>query len=376
MAMDRDGPAPDGHADDALRSEVDRISGDILDGTLPSADAPSAPGSPLPSGGTASRADAIDRAMFVARTLDDIAAPLPSQAGPPPPGPSEADVLDAWFAGVNAAYDPETAQKPAHGASPGMKRNYGRAVAGVLLVGLAVFLGAFLALQGDDQPDAGTAAVQVRATATPTSAPSAPASSGPSDGPMATASLEADAPSSMPATASASPGTIATTAPGTTPRPQSLTLRGPIDTSAMTSAGLQIGQHEIELVVFLDNGSVTGSMVLALEEFPIGALLTQTFDGADDPDFAEFKNCTTRLRFEGDVTGAYTPSTGKLKGKVKIEPVSEDIHDCLATRPSNVTLNSVTKTTTLGWSGTLKGSTATGRIATKPASPFTATAVE
>jgi hypothetical protein len=144
----------------------------------------------------------------------------------------------------------------------------------------------------------------------------------------------------------------------------------------MSSTGLKIGQHDIELLVFLDNGSVTGSMILVIEEFPIGALLTQVFDGQNDPDFATFKTCTTRLRLEGDVRGRFAAGTGKLKGKIKVKPVSEDVHSCLASRPKNVTIDSVTKASSIGWTGTLHGSKVKGRIETKPASPFTAVALD
>jgi hypothetical protein len=143
----------------------------------------------------------------------------------------------------------------------------------------------------------------------------------------------------------------------------------------MKKVGLEIGAHEVELLVFQDNGEVTGTFTIALETFPLGALLTGTFDEADNPKWAAFEKCTVRLVLEGDATGRYDPATGKLKGTAKFSPVVEDLRDCLKTRPSNVTIDptDVAKPTTVKWSAAFDGKQAKGRVGLDPELPFAAT---
>ena len=186
-----------------------------------------------------------------------------------------------------------------------------------------------------------------------------------------------DASSSAPA---ATPVTTPTVEPSQapSPTPQSVTLRGPIDVTAMTRTGLKVGTHDVELVVFLDNAQVTGSFTIALDEFPIGSLLTMKFDGNDDPRFATFKTCTVRLVLEGAVTGTHDAKTGKLSGKAAFKSASDDVRDCLKTRPSNLSIDpdSVAEPTTVTWSATFSGTRATGLVDLKPAMPFSATVVD
>jgi hypothetical protein len=142
----------------------------------------------------------------------------------------------------------------------------------------------------------------------------------------------------------------------------------------MERTGLDVGEHGLELVIFPDTGDVTGTFTIEIPAFPIGALLTQVFGGAGDPDYAAFKRCTVRLVLEGTASGTYAPSTGALKGKAVFRPVTDDVHDCLDTRPSNVTIDAVTKRSTVRWSGTLKGEAAKGRLVLDPALRWSARA--
>ncbi len=70
---------------------------------------------------------------------------------------------------------------------------------------------------------------------------------------------------------------------------------------------------------------------------------------AHHPDFAAFKTCTVLLVLEGDATGTYDATGGKLSGKAAFHAVPEDVHDCLKTRPANLTIdpNEVAKPTTV-----------------------------
>jgi len=142
----------------------------------------------------------------------------------------------------------------------------------------------------------------------------------------------------------------------------------------MEKAGLDIGNHDVELVVFLDTREVIGTFVVEVPAFPIGALLTGAFGGQDDPDYAEFKTCTVRLILQGDATGTYTPSTGALKGKAVFRPETDDTTGCWAARPKSFSSDEVAEASTVKWSGTLRGTKASGRIAFDPSTKWSATA--
>ena len=96
--------------------EIERLSGDLLDGRVPSADAPPPPAQPSPPIPPAAGAgsDPTARAIFVLRTLDDVAAPVPIGFDPAPQaaGPaamasdaSGQHVLDAVVAGTTRTDD-------------------------------------------------------------------------------------------------------------------------------------------------------------------------------------------------------------------------------------------------------------------------------
>ncbi len=237
-------------------------------------------------------------------------------------------------------------------------------IAGTALVGLLGFLAALILLGGS--PDSNTPAASGAAiVASPTS--------------VATQVATPDATPDATVEPTPASTTAATAAP--TPVPQSVTLRGPIDVREYTRTGLQVGQHDLELVVFLDTGEVTGSFVIVLEEFPIGALLAgmaENLGGGDDPDLAVFKKCTVRLVLAGDATGTYDAGTGKLSGTAEFDPATNDVHDCLKTRPSNLTIDpdDAVEASTVKWSAAFDGRQAKGKLGLDQALPFTATPVE
>lgn len=371
------------HRDGDIGPEAERLAGEVLDGHVPSADAPAAsPAGPAGASSTAaSDASAAERAWFVYRTAAEEGVPPPEEIStvlervPLPPGPPQTQ--DDLAARVNSAVDAadrimtEDAHEPPGSMKALMRR---RVVAATFAtVALLAFLGALITLT---RPGPGDGTTQGQAAASGV-AP-APASS-------------AAAPSTIasPSTAAASPGT-ASAAPSVpedepTPSPSpaatvtaspapiaSTTLRGPIDVSSFTKTGMEVSDHEITLLLFDDTGRTSGTLAIAIEDFPIGAVLTQAFGGADDPDYAEFKTCTVRMVLAGKVTGTWSPATGKLKGKIVVTPQPEDVRDCLKTRPSNVTVDRIAKPSTLTWSGTFNGTRAAGRIDFKPAMPWSA----
>ncbi|MBI5287735.1 MAG: hypothetical protein HY873_02045 [Chloroflexi bacterium] len=155
-----------------------------------------------------------------------------------------------------------------------------------------------------------------------------------------------------------------------------ITVRGELDVSSMTATGLSIPEHSVELLLFTDTGAVSGSMVIALDAFPIGQLLAGTFDALDDPEWAQFKACTVRLTLDGAVTGTYDPATGAIQGETRVTPVTDDVASCLDTRPPNVTLDDAVESSTFTWSATFDGRTATGITQLDPPTPFSATVVD
>ena len=349
-------------------AETERMVGQILDdglaatGYLPGA-AGSAGSAPTGQAASAAGSDAGGRALFVLRTLDEVAAPVPmGDTGHADARPvSDNRVIDAMnMAGTTLKVNPFSGNRPTDYAA---RHQRNLALGEFALMGLVGFFGALLAL-GDGSGSATTPAASPGASgaaviAGPSPAPSTVATPDP-------AVLQSAEPSATASTAPPSSSPAAVT--------QSVTLRGPIDVRAMTKTGLKVGQHDLELVVFLDNGHVTGSFVIAMEEFPIGALLTGTF-GEPNPDYKVFKTCTVRLILDGDATGTYDAGSRKLKGKVAFHSVSEDVRDCLKTRPSNVTIDpdSGVKPTTVTWTGTFDGSRARGTLGLTPELAFTAT---
>jgi hypothetical protein len=160
--------------------------------------------------------------------------------------------------------------------------------------------------------------------------------------------------------------------PEPTPTPAGVVIRGPINTSAMSATGLTIGTHEARLAFDPDGGPVTGTFTIEIKRFPIGSLLTHLFAGDRDPDYAQFKRCTVTLALVGRVKGTYDAATGKLSGKAAFKAATDDVKDCLKTRPSNITIDpdKVAKPTTVTWRATFNGTRATGTVNLKPAMRF------
>jgi hypothetical protein len=240
-------------------------------------------------------------------------------------------------------------------------------VAVFAFVALLLFLGALIQLQGGGSGGS-PGSSSVAAASIPAVSQRAPAP--PS---MAEPSVSDEAPSASdpePSDSAPAPPSAASVAPSVDPA--STTLRGPIDMAAVTKTGMKVGDHQVELMVNQANGRVTGTFVFSIEDFPIGALLTQVFGGVNDPDYAKFKACTVRMVMAAKVAGTWTASSGALKGTAVFTPVADDLHDCLKTRPSNVTLDSVTKSSKVTWSGAFNGTKASGKLELKPALPWSA----
>lgn len=365
---------------DDIGPEVDRISGDILDGRVPSSDAPpaqtTAPAAPAAAAPAASaESEAIRRAWFVHRMAagEGLLPPDADQhlASPPSPPPAGRPVLppegpDGGLAEMVSRNLNRAVLEAPEGATLKTRHLSKGVVAVFAFVALALFLGALIQLQaGGGSATPGSSAVAAASVAPSWTGP-APSMAEPSP---TDAEPSAEPSPSDPAPSDAAPSP--TSVPSATPA--STALRGTINVKAITSTGMKVGTNEVELFVDEDTGKVTGSFAFSIENFPIGALLTQAFGGANDPDYAKFKTCSVRMVMAAKVTGTWSSSSGKLKGIALFTPSPEDVHDCLKTRPANVSVNRATKPSKVTWSGTYRGTRASGKLELEPALPWSAT---
>ena len=353
-------------------AETDRMVGQIIDdGLAATGYAPGGVGatpSVAPAG--AAGLDGTDRALFVLRTLDDIAAPLPGITEPPAPlpigvdpglprVPPESATADGLMhvEGVDLNAPSVRMERPARGSGYAARHQYNLVLQGLAIVGLAAFLGAILFVGGQStSPAGGGAPGGAAAVATPTPTPTPEPTPTPTPEP----------------TPDPTPDPTPQPAPTPTAVAQSVTLRGPIDVRAMKKVGLEVGAHDVELIVFQDNGEVTGTFTIVLEAFPIGSILTGALDNADNPRWAAFKKCTVRWALEGTAKGTFNAAKGTLSGKATFRPIVEDVRDCLKTRPPEITFDP-DETTTVKWSATFDGKKAKGTLKLDPALAFTAT---
>ena len=381
--MAGDGAGSDGTGE--MGREVERLSSDLLERRVPSADAPPPPPAPPPPASPATSPPATPPAApvdVVFEGLEDISADLgaldalsqPMAPASAPPSSNE-QALDAVVTGVTEptgdsgpslselATDASAAIAAPREPGAPYRRSHQRNVlvsAAALLV-LVGFIAALLALQGGATPP-GT-------PADPAAVAQAPAASPVEPSPVEPSPVDpSDSPTPEP-TATPEP----TVAP--TPVPGNVTIRGPIDASEVSAVGMRVGTHEALLAFDPKGGPVSGTFTIELKEFPIGALLTGTFDGEDDPRFAEFKKCTVTLALVGKVNGTYDADTGKLSGKAAFKAATDDVDDCLKTRPANLSIDpdEVAKPTTVKWRAKFNGTRATGSLDMEPAMDFSAT---
>lgn len=197
--------------------------------------------------------------------------------------------------------------------------------------------------------------------------------------PASTPTETAVAASPGPTGATTPPGTAASPTPEPTPTlgppPIDIALRGSIDAGPMAATGQTIGTHEVLLVLDPRGGSIGGTFTLGIERFGIGALLTRTFGGDDDPAFDVFQACTVTLTLAGVVSGVQDEAAGTLSGTAEFRATMDDVDDCLKTRPASVTIDpdKVAQPTTRDWRATFDGTTARGTIDLDPALSFAAT---
>jgi hypothetical protein len=81
------------------------------------------------------------------------------------------------------------------------------------------------------------------------------------------------------------------------------------------------------------------------------------------------------LALVGKATGTFDADTGKLAGKAAFKAATDDVEDCLKTRPSNLSVDpdKLAKPTTVKWLARFNGTRASGSLGLTPAMDFSAT---
>jgi hypothetical protein len=379
--MTGDGAGSDGTGD--MDREVERLSSDLLERRVPSGDAPAPPASPATLPATPPAAPPAPPVDVLFEGLEDISTDLHAldvlsqPLAPTTPSAavasaaSDQKALDGMLAGVTEpadglgplaseiATDASVAIAAPLGPGASYRTRHQRNVlmsAAALLV-LVGFIAALLALQGGGGAP-GTPADLAAVTQASAASPVDPS---PVD-PSLVAPPDESTPTPEPT-------------PTPAPTPGNVTIRGPIDASEVSAVGLRVGTHEALLAFDPKGGPVSGTFTIELEEFPIGSLLTSTFDGEKDARYAAFKKCTVTLALVGKVNGTYDFDAGKMSGKAVFKAATDDVDDCLKTRPSNISIDpdEFSEPTTVKWRAKFNGTRATGSLDLEPVMDFSAT---
>ncbi len=399
--MTGDGAGSGGTGD--MDREVERLSSDLLDRRVPSADAPTSPAAPATPPPATPAAPPVD---VVLEGLEDISADLeglaavtrPTSTAASAAGASTQRAVDSVVASItgtqpgpgtvgpagNVSADglrtvaAMTANAPAVLAEPldadasfWQRHDRNVAMAGIAIVAMAVFIAALLALQGDGGAPGNPAdpAALAQASAVLPADPSVVDTSPVDPSPVGPSPV---APSDEP---TLEPIPTPEPTPIPSPAPGNVTIRGPIDASEVSWVDLRVGTHEVLLSFDSKGGPVSGTFTIEIKEFPIGSLLTATFDGEKDPDYDAFKKCTVTMALVGQANGTYDAATGKMSGKAAFKAAADDVDDCLKTRPSNISIDpdKVAKPTSVKWRAKFNGTRATGSLDMEPVMDFSAT---
>jgi hypothetical protein len=85
-----------------------------------------------------------------------------------------------------------------------------------------------------------------------------------------------------------------------------------------------------------------------------------------------------RSRIPPSAARRLRPASQKLSGTAPFEPTTNDVDDCLKTKPPNLTIDpdEAVDPSAVSWSASFDGTTAKGSIALDPKTPFEATREE
>lgn len=200
-------------------------------------------------------------------------------------------------------------------------------------MGLASATGLLGDLTGGGESAAPAAVVAPAAASTPTTAPP---------------------PTATPPGASAPAAPAAPNAPAV---PATIIARGTFDESVYTSSALNVVENSIVLDLPRDGGPVTGSALVRLDNFPIGAILEQINEGlgGSPDDYPELQGCTSVVTLEADdIAGSYSPQDSKITGSATWGGKVED-RPCLSSLPPGMTSDEAVQTTEVTLDATLNG---------------------
>jgi hypothetical protein len=204
-------------------------------------------------------------------------------------------------------------------------------IATVLIVGVVLGVTSAILFVNDLTGGGEQAASVVPAAPAGPNAPAAPA--------------EANAPAAPPeANAPAAPAEANPPA-----APGIITVRGTLDVSLYTNSGMNVVDNSIILELPRDGGPVTGSALVRLDNFPIGAILEQIYEGmgGSPADYPNLQGCTSVVTVEADdIAGSYSPQDSKITGGATWGGKVED-RPCLSPLPPGLTSDEAVEKTTL-----------------------------
>ena len=173
------------------------------------------------------------------------------------------------------------------------------------------------------------------------------------------------APAAVVATTAASTPTTAPLATAPLPTathpavPGIITVRGTFDPSDYTP--LTVVENSIILELPSEGGSVTGSALVRIDNFPIGAILEGIHEdsGGSPADYPELQGCTSVVTLKADIEGSYSPQNLGILGDATF---GGDVADrpCLSSLPPGMTPGEAVETTTATLDATFDGSVVVG----------------
>jgi hypothetical protein len=127
-----------------------------------------------------------------------------------------------------------------------------------------------------------------------------------------------------------------------------ITVRGTLDESMYTTAGVSLAVVENSMVLELprDGGPMTGSAVVGIDNFPLGAVLAGIHEsmGGSLEDYPDLKSCLTLVRLKADIEGSYSPQDSSITGSAIFVADIED-RPCLRLPPNMTGEEAMTPTT-------------------------------
>jgi hypothetical protein len=165
------------------------------------------------------------------------------------------------------------------------------------------------------------------------------------------------APAAVLALTAASTPTVGPLPAAAPPVPGIITVRGTLDVSLYTKSGMNVVENSIILQLPRDGGPVKGTVMVGLDNFPIGAALEQIHEGlgGSPDDYPALQGCTSVVTLKADdIQGSYSPQGATITGSAAFVGKVEDT-PCLSGLPPSMNANDAVEPTTLTLDATFDG---------------------